>query len=293
MTTKKQQETNRHYQLSTLINILFIIFEMTMGFLIGSIALLSDAVHNLGDVLGIVVAFVGMLLSRRAATKVHTYGLRNASILAAFINSILLFISIAFVAYEAITHLIHPASSIPGMTIVWVAAIGVVINGLTAFIFKADAEHDLNERGVYMHFIADAALSVAVMISGIAIQLTGWTILDPIISLVAIAYVFYESLDLFRDTWNLVTNGVPSGIDETQVAQYLLGLPDVKKINDLHIWGISTTETALSAHLQCGRLKGDCALVDTATEGLRKRFNIEHVTIQLDGPGKKHHEADI
>ncbi|MDR0898969.1 MAG: cation diffusion facilitator family transporter [Lactobacillaceae bacterium] len=290
----KSWSSNFIYIFTTCLNVIFVIGELIIGILIGSVSLISDAIHNLGDVLGIVIAFVGSLLSRLKPTKEHTYGLRNTSIIAAFTNALILTVTIFILIYEVIERFLKPETSLDGGVIAIVAFIGILINGITAYCFQKNADHDVNEKGVFLHFLTDTLVSVAVMIGGIAIQLTGIAIIDPIVSLIAIAAIVHAAWGLLKETWNLITNGVPENIDESKVEEFLLSFPQVGQINDLHIWGISTTEAALTAHLECNSsLRGETQVIDKISDGLRDKFQINHTTIQIDTPKSHHIEPDI
>ncbi|MDR2660994.1 MAG: cation diffusion facilitator family transporter [Lactobacillaceae bacterium] len=292
VTTNSQNE--KIYFIGFAINVIFITLELVFAFMINSVSLMSDAVHNIGDVLGLLVAFTGVLLMKIKPTREHTYGLRNASILSSFASSIFLAVSICFVISESIERIFSKNVVIQNsFDIVVISLLGVLVNGFTAYLFNKNKQNDVNEKGQYLHFLADALISLVVAVSGVIIHFTGFTKLDAIVSLVAILWVLYESLDLFKETWNLITNGVPESIDEKEVENYLLSIPTVNKVNDLHIWGISTTQTALSAHLECNIIKPDTKLIDTATKYLREHFGIDHVTIQLELPQKNHKESDI
>jgi cobalt-zinc-cadmium efflux system protein len=285
--------SSRIYYLSTAINIFFIIFEIFMGRTLNSVALVSDAFHNLGDVLGIVIAFVGMTLATRRPTTEHTYGLRNTTILAAFLNALIMAGTVVILVVEVIQSFIHPEKHLDGIAISLVALLGIIVNGATAYLFMRNSKQDVNEKSVFVHFLSDTLISVAVVVAGILIKFTGWTFIDPLISILSILAIAKLTWGLLIETWNLITNGVPENINEPEVVEFLESLPNVSKINDLHIWGISTTESALSAHLQCSKIDPEMTIIDQATKGLRDKFKIEHVTIQLDAPKHTHSESSI
>ncbi|MDN6899991.1 cation transporter [Oenococcus sicerae] len=289
-----QDPRNRKkYWLGISINLIFIIFEVACGLFASSLALVTDAVHNLGDVLGLVISLVAVILLKRKPTKHHTYGFYNTTILAAFINSLILVASLTLIIWESILRLLHPESHVNGGIVAVVALIGVVINGLTAYIFQSGAHGELNERANYWHFVGDALISLCVVIAGVAINFTGWEMIDPLVSILAAVFILRESWNVFISSFDLVTNGVPDGVDEIEVEKYLLSLPEIDKINDMHIWALSTTEIAISAHLQCDQPGDYMKIIDSATEGLRKNFHIDHVTLQLETCNKKHKESTI
>ena len=291
--TKNKKTNNFVYIITTVINLIFISFELLVGVLIGSVSLISDAIHNLSDVLGIVIAFIGNLLAKIRPTKEHTYGLRNATIIAAFTNALILVVTIAILLFETVQHFFQPFANVQGGVIASVAFIGVLISGLTAYLFSRNIKKDVNQKGVFLHFVADGAVSMAVVIAGILIQFTGWSVLDPLISLIAIFAISTSAWRLLREAWNLITNGVPENIDEKEVEKYLLSFDNVRKINDLHIWGISTTETAITVHLSCKNKSDNVIQVDKISEGLKKKFDIGHITIQIDTNSSHHDEPDI
>ncbi|MFT9267405.1 cation diffusion facilitator family transporter [Oenococcus sp.] len=291
--TFNYSSSDHKYWLGISINLIFIIFEILCGAFANSLALVTDAIHNLGDVLGLVIALVAVVLLKRKPTKRHTYGFYNTTILAAFINSLILVASLSIVIWEALLRFIHPENHIDGMLVAIVALIGVFVNGFTAYIFQAGASKDLNEKANYWHFLADALISLCVVVSGLLIVWTGWRVIDPIVSIVAAIFVLRESWRIFHDSFDLITNGVPEGIEEEEVEKYLLSFPNIEKINDMHIWALSTTEIALSAHLQCEDPQRYVEILDAATDGLRKKFAIDHVTLQLETKQKTHIESDI
>lgn len=286
-------KSNNKYWFGISINLLFIVFEVICGVFAGSLALVTDAIHNLGDVLGLVIAFVAVILIKRKPTKHHTYGFYNTTILAAFTNSLILVASLAIVIWEAFLRLMNPEDHVDGWIVVIVALTGVAINGLTAYIFHRGSKRDLNEKANYWHFFADALISLCVVFAGFIINFTNWVILDPLVSIFAAVFILFESWRVLCHAFSLVTNGVPDNISENEVEKYLLSFPEIEKINDVHIWALSTTEVAISAHLQCNRPADYMKILDDATDGLRKKFDIDHVTLQLETSDKKHRESKI
>jgi cobalt-zinc-cadmium efflux system protein len=263
------------------LNAAFVIIEAGYGFTANSTALLADAGHNLSDVLGLVVAWIAAVLSRRPPTPRLTYGLRKTSILAALLNAILLLIACGAILLEAIQRLIHP-EPIESLTVIVVAAIGIIINGVTAWLFASGRNTDLNIRGAYLHMMADAAVSFGVVLAATAIMATGRLWLDPAMSLVIVAVIVAGTWSLLRESAAMTLAAVPSGIDPAAVRDFLAGHPNVASIHDLHIWSMSTTETALTAHLvmPAGN-PGDAFLIETCRE-LQRRFGIGHATLQVE-----------
>ncbi|MBN8981088.1 MAG: cation transporter [Rhizobiales bacterium] len=274
------KDFGRAFAIGVALNMTFVLVEAAYGFLSNSTALLADAGHNLSDVLGLVVAWIAAVLSKRPPTPRLTYGLRNTSILAALLNAILLLIASGAILLEAIQRLMHP-EPIASMTVIVVAAIGIVINGATAWLF-AGGRDDINIRGAYLHMVADAALSFGVVLTGIGIMLTDLLWLDPAFSLVIVAVIVWGTWGLLRESTAMSLAAVPSMIDPASVRSYLCSLPGVASIHDLHIWPMSTTETALTAHLVTpGGNPGDAFLVEACHE-LNHRFKIGHATLQIE-----------
>ena len=270
----------RAFAIGIALNTSFVVIEAAYGFLSNSTALLADAGHNLSDVLGLLVAWIAAVLSKRPPTARLTYGLRNTSILAALLNAILLLIASGAILLEAIQRLLHP-EPIASTIVIVVAAIGIVINGFTAWLFSGGRD-DINIRGAYLHMMADAALSVGVVLTGIGIMMTGWLWLDPAFSLLIVAVIVWGTWGLLRESTAMSLAAVPSMIDPASVRSYLCSLPGVASIHDLHIWPMSTTETALTAHLVTpGGNPGDAFLVE-ACHQLNHRFKIGHATLQIE-----------
>lgn len=271
----------RAFAIGIVLNTAFIGAEVVFGLLSSSLTLLADAGHNLSDVMGLLLAWGATSLERRSPTKRFTYGLRRTSVLAALANAILLLVSIGAIAAEAIRRFSEP-STVAGSTMIWVAAVGVVVNGFTAWLFAGGREGDLNIRGAFLHMSADAAVSAGVVIAGFIILKTGWWLLDPISSLVIVAIILVGTWGLLRDSINLVLDAVPRGIDPTAVQRYLEELPGVAAIHHLHVWGLSTTETACTAHVVKRDPELDDLLLKQIARGLHNQFGIEHTTIQFE-----------
>jgi cobalt-zinc-cadmium efflux system protein len=268
------------------LNAAFVVIEAAFGFFSGSLALLADAGHNLSDVLGLLLAWGASYLGRQRPSGRRTYGLGRTSILAALVNALLLYAAVGAIAWEAIGRLSQPGPLAP-TTIIVVAAIGVVVNTLTALLFIAGRKHDLNVRGAFQHMAADAAVSLGVVAGGLLIRRTQWLWLDPALSLVIGAVIAYSTWDLLWQSLELALDSVPRGIDPELVRVYLAGLPGVAAVHDLHIWGLSTTETALTVHLVRPGAAADDNWLHDVTHELHDRFGIVHSTIQVEsGAGK-------
>lgn len=258
----------------------FVIAELIFGYTANSLALISDAVHNFSDVVALLLAWGAAWLAQKQPTQRHTYGYRRASILAALFNAGLLLVAVGGIVVEAVDRLYDPGP-VAGWTIVVVAALGVAINGVTALLFMRGRHGDLNIRGAYLHMVADAGVSLGVVVAALIIMLTGWLWLDPAISLVIAAVVFWSGWGLARDSVNLALDAVPRGIELVEVRDYLAGLEGVSEVHDLHVWAMSTHETALTAHLV--RPGGtDDAFLHRVCEELSHRFNIHHSTLQIE-----------
>jgi cobalt-zinc-cadmium efflux system protein len=262
------------------LNLAFVIVEAIYGYTSNSTALIADAGHNLSDVLGLVVAWVAVILSKRPASPRYTYGLRGSSILAALFNAVFLLIAVGAIGWEAILRLMHP-EPMAEMTVMIVAAIGIAINGFTAWLFASGSKDDLNIRGAYLHMAADAAVSAGVVVAALVIMATGWLWLDPAVSLVIVAVIVWGTWGLLRDSTAMSLDAVPSNINPVAVREYLETRPGVTQVCDLHIWPMSTTEAALTCHLVMpGGHPGDAFLLE-AMSHLDEKFNIHHTTIQI------------
>ena len=272
---------NRAFLIGTCLNVGFVAIEAIFGFWSGSLALLADAGHNLSDVLGLLLAWGGSLLAQRPPTSRHTYGLRRASILAALLNSTILLLAMGAIAWEAIQRLSHP-TAISGWVAIWVAGAGVLINGLTAFLFASGRKQDLNIKGAFLHMAADTLVSAGVVLAGVGILLTNWFWLDPAISLTIVVVVAFGTWQLFQESLNLALDAVPSHIEPAAVREFLVGLSGVTQVHDLHIWAMSTTDVALTAHLVMPKGNPGDAFLLHLSEQLQHQFGIGHTTIQVE-----------
>jgi len=263
------------------LNLAFVVVEFGYGVLAKAMALMADAGHNLSDVLGLVVAWIASALAKRPPSSRYTYGLGGSSILAALFNAVFLLVALGAIAWEAILRLFHPEPVATGIVMI-VAAIGILINGVTAWLFASGRKGDINIRGAFLHMVADAAVSAGVVVAGLVILATGWLWLDPLTSLVIVGVIVWGTWSLLRDSLSMAVSAVPPAVDPEAVRRYLESCVGVASVHDLHIWPMSTTDTALTAHLVLpGGHPGDAFLETTTTE-LRHRFKIGHATLQIE-----------
>jgi len=278
---------NRAFAIGVVLNVIFVAIEAGYGVAAGSLALIADAGHNLTDVLSLLLAWGAALLATKPATEKRTYGFRKVTIMASLASAILLLVALGGITWEAIGRFFDP-KPVEGMTVIAVAAIGVVINTITALLFVSGQKHDLNIRGAFLHMAADAGVSFGVVVAGIIIMVTGWLMIDPLISLLIVAAILVGTWSLLRDSMNLAIDSVPKGIDMTGIKRYLTSLENVSQIHDLHVWPLSTTEVALSVHLIMVDDSLNNDFLPKLQQQLHDRFSIEHSTIQVerqdDGP---------
>lgn len=275
----------RAFAVGILLNTIFISAEVFYGFMSHSLALVADAGHNLGDVLGLFLAWGATALGRRAATERHSYGFQRSTVLAALANAVFLLVAVGGIVLEAIHRFTAP-STITAQIVIWVATVGIFINAGTAMMFMSGRKGDLNIRGAFLHMAADAVISAGVVVGGIIIMFTGWQWVDPALSLTLSASIVYGAWKLLRDSLNLALDAVPEGIDAAAVRAYLLGLPAVTDAHHLHIWGLSTTEAALTVHLVLADDTRSNALLHDINHELHERFGIGHATIQFESIGE-------
>ncbi|CAO3352809.1 Cobalt/zinc/cadmium resistance protein CzcD [Azospirillum palustre] len=275
---------DRSFALGALLNIGFVVVEAVYGLIANSTALIADAGHNLSDVMGLLLAWGAVWLGRRIPQGRYTYGFGNASILASLLNAMILLIAVGAILLEAVNRLADP-EPVGETTVMVVAAVGILINGWTAWLFMGGQKHDINLRGAYLHMAADAAVSLGVVVAALVIRFTGWLWLDPVTSILIALVIVAGTWGLLRDSVRLAMGAVPDGVDRVGVERYLAGLPGVTAVHDLHIWPISTTETALTAHLVRPGMGQDDALLLEISTALKDRFGIGHVTIQVEHDG--------
>ncbi|WP_241461747.1 cation diffusion facilitator family transporter [Aurantiacibacter luteus] len=275
------KDFGRAFAVGVVLNTAFVLVEATFGFLSGSMALVADAGHNLSDVLGLLIAWGASVAAKKPPSARFTYGLKSSTILAAFANAVLLLVAIGAILIETVRRLIYPVEP-EGTTMIWVAGIGILINTATALMFMRGRKSDLNVRGAFLHMAADALVSVGVVIAGIFILLTDEPLIDPVVSLVIVTVIAWGTWGLLKDSVKMSLLAVPDSVDEAGVRGFLAGLPGVAAVHDLHIWPMSTTETALTAHLVMpGGHPGD-AFLREATGELEHHHAIGHVTIQVE-----------
>ena len=271
----------RAFAIGVTLNLLYVLAQIGFGITAHSLALIADAGHNLGDVLGLVLAWGASYLSKRPATGTRTYGWRRTSIMAALFNAIFLMVAVGGITWEALRRL-NRGTPVDSMVVIWVALGGVFINGITALLFMSGHKHDLNIRGAFLHMAADAAMSAGVVVAGLAILWTGLMWIDPAMSILINIVIVVGTWSLLRDSFDLATDAVPRSVSLSEVKQYLTGLPDVSAVHDLHVWAMSTTEVALTAHLVMPSGTGRDAFLHDVCEHLHHAFGIEHATIQIE-----------
>lgn len=277
----KKMDFSKAFAAGILLNTAFIIAEIIYGLQANSLALLADAGHNAGDVVGLVLAWGATLLAKRKSSERFTYGLQSSTIIASLTNAILLLVAVGGIAWEAIGRLKNVETGINPQTVIWVAFFGIVINGITAWFFVSGSKKDLNIRGAFLHMVADALVSLGVVISGVVMMKTDWFLIDPIVSLVIAFIIVIGTWKLLVDSIKLSLHGVPENIDYSKVKAYLSNLENVKEVHDLHIWAMSTSDVALSAHilLSCNP---DSNFLKEIEHELEHDFGINHSTIQIE-----------
>jgi cobalt-zinc-cadmium efflux system protein len=263
------------------LNLALVAAQAIYGVLAHSVALLADAAHNFSDVLGLLLAWGATILARRLPSRTFTYGMRSSSILAALANGVILLVATGGIAWESIQRFTNP-EPVAGTTVILVAALGIVVNGGTAILFMRGRKGDLNIRGAFLHMVADAIVSLGVVLAGVGIVFTGWLWLDPVTSLAISAVIVAGTWGLLRDSLRLALHAVPPGVEIERVRAFLEEVPDVEQVHDLHVWAMSTNETALTVHLVMpGGHPGD-PFVAGVCDHLRRRFRIGHSTIQIE-----------
>ncbi len=275
------KDFNTAFAIGVVLNLGLVVAQVAFGLAAHSLALVADAGHNFADVLGLVLAWWASRLVKAPPTKERTYGMGSASILAALGDALFLLVTMGAVAWEAVIRLEKP-SNVDGQVVIWVAALGIVVNGVSAALFYSGRKGDLNVRGAFLHLAADAGISLGVVVAGVAILLTGKTWIDPVASLVITAIIIYSTWRLFRDAMKLALQAVPPGLNVTEVKSFLSACRGVVAVHDLHVWPISTTQTALTAHLVKPDGKLDDELLHEICHELEARFQIQHVTVQWE-----------
>jgi len=276
-----QFDYGRAFAIGIALNLLYVAGEAVAGILSGSLALLADAGHNLRDVLSLSLSWGAAVLSRRRPSGRFTYGLRSSSILAALANAVILLVVTGGIAWEALWRIGHPVP-VASSVVIWVAAAGILVNGVTALLFASGSQRDLNLKSAFLHMAADTVVTASVVAAGIVIALTGWLWLDPVVSLVVSAVIVIGTWGLVKSAIGLALDAVPEGVDAAAVRAHLLGTPGVTGLHDLHIWGMSTTETALTCHLVMPDGHPGDAMLNGIAQQLHHRFGIHHATIQIE-----------
>jgi len=286
--TINAESLNKAFIIGIVLNLAFVVIEFAAGFWFDSLALLSDAGHNLSDVVSLVLALLAFRLAKVKANERYTYGYKKSTILVSLLNAVILLVAVGAIVIESIHKLSNPAV-VPGGAIAWVAGVGVLINAFTAFLFMKDKEKDLNVKGAYLHMAADALVSVGVLVAGIVISRTGWYIIDPIIGLIVAVVILISTWNLLHDSLRLTLDGVPTSIDSQKVVEAIRALPGVDDVHHIHIWAISTTENALTAHIVLKQPEGMQKVKHLIRHRLED-FGIGHATLEFEVPGE-HCEA--
>ena len=274
---------NKSFIIGITLNILFVLVEFGIGFYYDSLGLLSDAGHNLGDVASLVLAMLAFRLAKVHPNSRYIYGYKKSTVLVSLLNAVILLVAVGIIIAESIDKLLHPVP-VEGAAIAWTAGVGVIVNAVTAWLFMKDKEKDLNVKGAYLHMAADTLVSVGVVISGIIIMYTGWTLVDPIIGLVIAVIIVISTWGLLHDSLRLSLDGVPVGIDSEKVGQIILAQPGVESFHHLHIWALSTTETALTAHIVIENLRY-MEEVKHAVKHQLEHVGIHHATLEFEYKG--------
>ena len=282
------ESLNKAFIIGIVLNLAFVVIEFAAGFWFDSLALLSDAGHNLSDVVSLVLALLAFRLAKVKANERYTYGYKKSTILVSLLNAVILLVAVGAIVIESIHKLNNPAV-VTGGAIAWVAGVGVLINAFTAFLFMKDKEKDLNVKGAYLHMAADALVSVGVLVAGIVISRTGWYIIDPIIGLIVAVVILISTWNLLHDSLRLTLDGVPTSIDSQKVVKAIRALPGVDDVHHIHIWAISTTENALTAHIVLKQPEGMQEVKHLIRHRLED-FGIGHATLEFEVPGE-HCEA--
>jgi len=275
------QNFNRAFAIGVTLNLGFVLVEALFGLWANSLSLLADAGHNLSDVLALLLAWGASVLAQRAPSRRRTYGLRRSSVLVALFNALFLLFAVAAIAWEAVSRLADPQPISSG-TVIVVASIGIAINAYTAWLFMAGKDHDMNIRGAYLHMAADAVISLGVVLAAIAMLFSGWLWLDPLVSLLIAIVIAFSTWGLLRESVDLALDAVPAHIQPDEVLAYLESLPGISEVHDLHIWAMSTTEVALTAHLVKPDGSLDDQLLADIAEQLQEHFAIQHSTLQFE-----------
>lgn len=278
------QTTGRNFILGIVLNLAFVLIEAGAGLWLGSLALLSDAGHNLSDVFSLLLALLAFRMMRIQPSQKYTYGYKRMTILVSLVNALLLFVAVAAILWSSVEKILHP-SPVQGDVVAWVAGIGILVNAFTAYLFFKGKDRDLNVKGAYLHMAADTLVSVGVLVAGVVIQLTGWYIVDPLIGIVVGVAILFSSWGLLRDSMILTLDGVPRGIDPKKVKQTMLDQKGVIGVHHLHIWALSTTENALTAHVVVDDLAEEKEIKHAVKDALAA-VGVQHATLELEKSGE-------
>lgn len=268
------------YVVAVVLNLLFVAVEAGAGFIGNSLGLLSDAGHNLSDVFSLLLAMIALKLASSHATKRFTYGRRKASVLISLLNAIILLVAVGAIMVESVNKFIHP-SEVNGTLIIWTAAVGIVINGVTAWVLSRQQQHDINTRGAFLHMMADTLVSIGVVVSGVVIKYTGWNLVDPIIGIVIAVVILVSTWNLLAESLRMSTDAVPEGFDLDDITAKISAVEGVQNVHHVHIWAISTTETALTAHI----VIPEASMLDEVTDRVKELLDtlgIHHSTLELE-----------
>lgn len=278
---KSEDDISKAFVIGGVLNLVFVAFELAVGFLTGSVSLIADAVHNFSDVVALFLSWIGFKLNKSKPSPHFTYGLKKVSLVITFVNSITLIASLFYILYEAYNRFLSP-QPIAENKVILVAGLGIAVNFFTAFLFRKN-QHDVNVKGAYLHLMMDAFISLGVVVAGIGIKYTGWTILDPIAACLIVIFIAKGTILLLRESFVLLVGGVPLSIDTAKVKQQILSYKEIAEIHDFHIWSLSSSDVALTAHVKMKDQKhpGDLFLREVS-KSLREKFRISHVTIQIE-----------
>lgn len=286
--TPKITNLNRAFIIGIVLNFGYVIFQIIVGFRISSLSLLSDALHNFGDVIALALSLLAFKLSKIKPTEKYTFGYQKASILIALFNTLILLVSVGAIGYEAILRFFEPEPQ-QGLTISIVSGVGILINGLSAWMFFRDKDSDLNVKSAFMHLAADAAVSLGLVIGGVLIHFTGWVWIDPVLSLIVALVIIWGTWSLTKDTLRLSLNGVPNDIQLEKVREEILESPEVASVHHIHVWAISTTQNALTAHIVLNQAY-DLATISTLKKNIKhhlEHINIQHATLEFEVEGER------
>lgn len=278
---KSETDISNAFVIGGVLNLVFVVFELSVGFLTGSVSLIADAIHNLSDVVALFLSWIGFKLNKSRPSAQFTYGLKKMSLVITFINSITLILSLLYILFEAYNRFVNP-QPVAENTIILVAGLGIAVNFFSAYLFRKN-QNDVNVKGAYLHLMMDAFISLGVVIAGLGMKFTGWAILDPIAACLIVIFIAKGTVSLLRESFVLLVGGVPLSIDTKKVRQQILSYPEVAEIHDLHIWSLSSSEVALTAHIKMKEKKhpGDIFLKNLS-QMLSQKFMISHVTTQIE-----------